>query len=123
MTSLFTDTMTVEQFDINWLLPKSLQQDSDLNDEVTSKKEEAFYSDNLVAQVVFNEHEFNITKRFLICKNLVDLNIFQEEGWDWDEHGDLSPNDQDLVEFIIKKCPELFIPSDAFQEQLRAFIE
>lgn len=122
MTSLLMEMPRVEQFKVNWLLPVSLQKDPDLNDEETEENQEVFYSDNLVVEVLFLGHAFEITRRFLICKCLSGLDICVEEGWDWNEHGDLSSDEQDLFEFIIKKCPELFCPTEAFKKQLMAIL-
>lgn len=120
MTSLFMDMPRVEQFKVHWLLPVSLQKDSDLNDEESEENQEVFYSDNLVVEVSFLGHAFEFTRRFLIRKHSSGLDICVEEGWNWNEHGELSTTEQDLFEFIIKKCPELFIPNEAFKEQLKA---
>lgn len=122
MTSLCIDMPTVEQFKVKWLLPVSLQIDPDLNDEETEENQEVFYSDNLVVEVLFQGHAFEVTRRFLIRKRSSGVDIFVEEGWEWNEHGDLSSDEQDLFEFIIKKCPELFSPTEAFKEQLMAIL-
>lgn len=122
MTSLFMDMPRVEQFKVQWLLPVSLQKDPDLNDEETEENQEVIYSDNLVVEVLFLGHAFEVARRFLIRKHSSGLDICVEEGWDWNEHGDLSSDEQDLFEFIIKKCPELFSPTEAFKEQLMAIL-
>lgn len=118
MTSLFMDMPRVEQFKVQWLLPVSLQKDPDLNDEETEENQEVYYSDNLVVEVLFLGNAFEVARRFLIRKYSSGLDICVEEGWDWNEHGDLSSDEQELFEFIIKKCPELFSPTEAFKEQL-----
>lgn len=122
MTSLCMDMPTVEQFKVQWLLPVSLQKDPDLNDEESEENQEVFYSDNLIVEVLFLGHAFEVTRRFLIHKRSSGLDICVEEGWDWNEHGGLSSDEQDLFEFIIEKCPELFSPTEAFKEQLMAIL-
>lgn len=93
-----------------------------MNDEETEENQEVIYSDNLVVEVLFLGHAFEVARRFLIRKHSSGLDICVEEGWDWNEHGDLSSDEQDLFEFIIKKCPELFSPTEAFKEQLMAIL-
>lgn len=122
MTSLFMELPTEELFKVQWLLPKSLAKDPDLNDEEAEENQEVFYSDNLIVKVACKGHAFEVARRFLICKSTSGLDIHVEEGWDWNEHGDLSSDEQDLFEFIIKKCPKLFTPSEMLKEQLRAIL-
>lgn len=121
MSSLIMELPREELFKVQWLLPASLEKDQDLNDEEVENQQE-FYSDNLIVQVTFLGHTFEVARRFLICKRLSGLDIHVEEGWNWNEHGDLSSNEQDLFEFIIKKRPELFMPTEAFREQLRGIL-
>lgn len=122
MTSLFLDAPNVDQFQVQWLLPVSLQVDPDLNDQQSEETQEVFYSDNLIVQVDFLGHVFEVSRRFIIRNGSSGLDIFAEDGWDWNEHGDLSSDEQDLFEFIIKKRPELFTPTEAYREQLRRIL-
>lgn len=122
MTSLFMELPTEELFNVQWLLPTKLTKDPDLNDEQAAANHEVFYSDNLIVKVACMGHTFEVARRFLICKHTSGLDIHVEEGWDWNEHGDLSTDEQDLFEFIIKKCPKLFVPSEIFKEKLSAIL-
>lgn len=111
-----------QQFAVEWQLPVSLDLDPDLNDEDAEESRIKFYSDNLIVKISFMNHIFEVTRRFLICNSQDSLEIQPEENWYWNEHGDLTSLEQDLFEFIIKKCPDYFTPPEAFKEKLKSIL-
>lgn len=111
-----------QMFKVEWQLPVSLQIDPDLNDDDTEEDDVTYYGDNLVVRVSVLNYIFEVARRFVICKTQDSLKIQPEEDWSWNEHGDLSTQEQDLFEFIIKKCPDYFTPPEAFKEKLRSIL-
>lgn len=116
------DKLQTQQFKVEWQLPVALQLDPDLNDEESEEMGETFYGDNLVVKISVLNHVFEVARRFLICSTKDSIKVHPEEGWHWNEHGDLTVLEQDIFEFIIKKCPECFIPPEAFKEKLKSML-
>lgn len=111
-----------QMFKVEWQLPVSLEFDPDLNDDDAEDEGEIYYGDNLVVKVSVLNYIFEVARRFIICNTQYSLKIQPEENWSWNEHGDLSTQEQDLFEFIINKCPEYFTPPDAFIEKLKSIL-